>query len=99
MIERFYTITAAVTRLTYTSNKGTYSSVGSILGHLQQATAFAVAETASMYTLSHIFWTAVNANVNVNDNLTISGTKYSVKGIWLNNYRTNQHKELHLEKL
>lgn len=99
MIERFYTDSASVERLTYTGNKATYASGATIAGHLQQATPFVQAQTASMYTLSHLFWCAVDANINVNDNITISGNKYSVKGIWTNSYGINQHKECHIEKL
>lgn len=99
MIERFYTDTATVQRLTVSSNKSTYSTVATIKGHLQQATPFVVAQTASMYTLSCLFWTYVTSNIQVNDNVTISGLKYSVKGVWKNNYGENQHLEVHLERL
>jgi hypothetical protein len=99
MIERFFTDTATVRTLTYTGNKGTYSNSATVLGHLQQASPFVQAQTASMYTISHLFWCAVGSAIAVNDNVVISGATYSVKGIQTNNYGINEHLEVHLEKL
>jgi phage major head subunit gpT-like protein len=100
MIERFYTNTVTVTRLTYDGdNKGTYSTVATIKGYIQQASAFVAAQTASVYTLSCLLWTYVDSNIAVNDKVTISGINYSVKGIWKNDTGENQHLECHLERL
>lgn len=99
MIERFYTDTATVRRLSYVDNKSTYATVDTVDGHLQQATAYVVAQTASLYTLSHLFWCAVDSNIAVNDNVLIDGAEYSINGIWKNNYGRNDHLECHIEKL
>jgi hypothetical protein len=99
MIERFYTNSASVQRLTYSGNKGTYGVAATVMGHLQQASPFVQAQTASMYTISHLFWCAIGSNIGVNDNVVISGATYSVKGIQTNNYGLNNHLEVHLEKL
>lgn len=99
MIQGKYDKTATVTRLAYTSGKGTYSTVATITGHLQQASANIQQQTAQMYTISHLFWTDTTANVNVNDKITIDTVDYSVKGIQMNDYGQNKHKELHIEKV
>lgn len=99
MINNFYNSTATIKRLTYSGNKGTYANQTTIVGHLQQANPFFQQQLAQIYTLSHLFWCASDALVNINDNLTIDNITYSVKGIQSNNYGVNKHKELHLEKL
>ncbi len=99
MIEKFYTDEANVKRLTYTDNKSSYSSVGLVSGHLQQASAYVIAQTASIYTLSHLFWCGVDEDIAVNDNVVIDGAEYSINGIQRNAYGKNDHLECHIERL
>ena len=99
MIERFYTLQATVMRLSRTANKTAYASIGFEQGHLQQASANIVIQTASRYSLSHLFWCRVDAAIQVNDELTIELVKYSVKAIFVNSFGDNTHKEVHLAQV
>lgn len=100
MIENTFSQIATVERLGYTDNKSSYAEqVDPIAGHLQQANAYVAVQAASMYTVSHLFWCRVDADVKVNDNLVIAGNTYSVNGIQTNDYGENKHLECHLERV
>jgi len=97
-IENFYTTTFTVKRFAYTGTKGSLSTQGTFVGHLQQALIEQVANIASKFTISHSIWCATDTDVNLGDQLEEGGDKYTVKAIQTNNYGGNDHLELLVEK-
>ncbi len=97
-IERFYTETITVYRMVYTLNKAALVEQGTITGHIQQAGADLIASVAETYKLSHFIWCARSENVQVGDELTVGGDKYTVAAVQDNTTGMNTHYELHVMK-
>ena len=103
MIETFYTKTIAVKRQAKKTdvNGNKYSedtTVGNIVGHLQQARAELAESLAMDLTKTFLVWCDVDANVKAGDTLTIDSVEYSVKALQENRVGYNQHLELIIEK-
>lgn len=97
-IERFFTTTIAVTRMSWSNESSAETSSGSFSGHVQQARPEFAQEIASAWGKTFIIWCAKNTDVETGDTLTITtgdyaGT-YSVKNIQLNAVGNNQHLQL-----
>ena len=101
-IEKFYTTTIAITRLTWANDSGTEASEGSITGHIQQAGAETAEYLGEALGQAFLVWCAKDEDVEVGDTLTIStgdyaGT-YTVKNAQINALGGNAHLELAVVK-
>ena len=99
-IDRFYTTSIAVKRMTWSNESSAQVSQGSISGHFQQARPEFVEQIGEVLGRVFIVWCDRAADVEIGDSLTIAsgdyaGT-YSVKNAELNSFgrQNNQHKEL-----
>lgn len=97
-IERFYTTTCVVTRMTWANESSAEASVGTFLGHIQQATPEYVQHIAEAWGQTFIIWADKDADVEDGDSIEIesgdyAGT-YNVKNIQLNATGNNKHKEI-----
>lgn len=100
MIEKYFTTSVAVARVTWTGNvsNGT-TAVGTMLMHVQQTSAEEAAAMQMAFGLTHTLWCAPDADVRVGDTLTIAsgafaGT-YNVRSVMKNvAVGRNQHLEV-----
>ena len=97
-ISRFYTTTIVTTRMDWSNESAAEVSVGSFLGHIQQAGPDMIEHIAEAWGKAFIVWCAKGTDVETGDTLTISsgdyaGT-YSVKNLQTNATGGNQHLEL-----
>ena len=97
-IERFYTTTIVNTRMDWSNESSAEVSVGSFLGHIQQATPDMIEHIAEAWGKVFMVWCAKGTDVETGDTLTIAsgdyaGT-YSVKNIQINAVGDNEHLEL-----
>lgn len=97
-IERFFTQSIAIKRLTWSNDSSAEVSQDTILGHIQQAgpelTQFIGETLGNVFTI----WCDKDEDVDVGDTLTLAtgnyaGT-YTAKGIQLNAIGNNQHLEI-----
>lgn len=98
MINRFYTTTIAVTRMSWSNESSAEVSVGSFSGHIQQAGPEFAENIAEAWGQTFLVWCAKGTDVEAGDTLTIetgdyAGT-YSVKNVQTNATGENQHLEL-----
>jgi len=103
MIENFYTKTITVKRQEQkTDGDGNkyseFATVGTIIGHLQQARAELAESLAMDLTKTFLVWCDVGADVLAGDTLTIDSSDYSVRAVQENSVGYNQHLELIIEK-
>lgn len=101
-IERFYTTTFAVTRMTWNNESSAEASVGSFSGHIQQSRPEHAEHIGEAWGQTFIGWCAIGTDVEPGDTITIAtgeyaGT-YSVKNVQANAVGANQHLELTLIK-
>ncbi len=97
-IERFFTTTFAVMRMSWSGDSSAEASAGSFVGHIQQARPEFAEAIAEAWGKTFVVWCAKGTDVEAGDTLTIStgdyaGT-YSVKNIQVNAVGNNQHLEL-----
>ena len=97
-IERFYTTTFTVYRLAYVANKGSYSSNGTFLGHIQQAQAELQEQLVDMFSRMFIVWCAVGTDIQEGDRINDGTNDYKVKAVRLNNVGANTHLEVVVHK-
>ncbi|HBT75033.1 TPA: hypothetical protein DEB29_03475 [Candidatus Wolfebacteria bacterium] len=101
-IDRFFTTTFAVTRMSWSNESAAEVSAGSVLGHIQQASPDFIEHIAEAWGKTFLGWVDEDANIQPGDTITIAsgdyaGT-YSVKNTQINATGLNQHKELTLIK-
>jgi len=97
-IERFYTTSIAITRMTWSSESSAEIVVDTISGHIQQSTPEFAQFIAEAWGKVFIVWCDISEDIEAGDTLTISsgdyaGT-YSVKNIQTNATGVNQHLEV-----
>lgn len=97
-IERFYTTTIAVTRMSWSGESSAEVSAGSFTGHIQQSRPEFAEQIGEAWGKTFIVWCPKTTDVEAGDTLTIAsgdyaGT-YSVKNSKVNAVGGNQHLEL-----
>lgn len=97
-IERFFTTTITVTRMTWSNESSAEASVGTFIGHIQQSQPQLAEHIGEAWGKTFTVWCAKNTDVEPGDTLTITtganaGT-YSVKNVQDNVVGGNQHLEL-----
>jgi hypothetical protein len=97
-IDRFYTTTFTVTRMTWSLESSAETSVGTFLGHIQQARPDFAEHVGEAWGKTFTVWCDKSTNVQPGDTLTIAtgdyaGT-YNVKNAQVNAVGQNQHLEL-----
>lgn len=97
-IERFYTTTFLVTRMTWSNESSAEASAGSFIGHIQQAAPEYVQHIAEAWGQTFIIWADEDTDVELGDTITVesgdyAGT-YNVKNIQTNATGNNKHKEI-----
>lgn len=94
-IDRFYTQTFTVSRLTYTGYKGAYATIGTIKGHLQQKVQEEGLSQMNQPNLQYTVWCDPSSNVKENDILIDGARQYTVIAIQENDFvGKNKHLEL-----
>ena len=101
-IERFFTTTIVNTRMTWSNESSAETSVGSFLGHIQQAQPEIAEMVGEAWGKVFIVWCDKDTDVETGDSLSIesgdySGT-YSVKNKQINATGRNKHLELTVVK-
>ncbi len=97
-IETYYTTTFSVERMAYTGDKSALSTVGTFVGHLQQAIIDTVEFYANRFTITHSVWCATSTDVQVGDVLTVGSDVYTVRALQKNLVGNNEHYELAVEQ-
>jgi len=98
MIENFYTTSFTVSRLSYAGGKGTYASVGTFYGHMQQAQTLTAEQLPNRFAEVHSVWCDESTDVKAGDRINDGTNDYKVQGVQLNNVGLNRHKELLVNK-
>lgn len=97
-IQNFFTTTIAITRMEWNNESSAEASVGSIKGHVQQATPEYVEQIGEAHGKVFLIWCAVDTDIETGDTLTIASGNYagtySVKNIQMNATGFNQHLEV-----
>lgn len=101
MISKWFNKTIEVQRDTYTEVDGFWKSglttVGTIKGHIQQASPELVSNMGLNFSLSHSIWLPIESTVKTNDILLIEGKYYGVRAIQVNGTGSNKHLEVTAE--
>jgi len=98
-INKFFTTTFQVYRLTYTANKATYSLSHTFKGHLQQAEQQQALSSQLQPSLAYAIWCSSTTDVKLNDTLRVGAREYTVVGITENTFAgNNKHLELITER-
>lgn len=94
-IERFYTETVTVTRMTWANESSAQVSVGTFKGHIQQANPEYSRNIGLALGKTFIIWCHQSTDVEPGDKLTIDtgayAGKYTVKNIMQNEIGVNKH--------
>lgn len=78
MIERYFTTSVAVARVTWTGNTSNGSTpVGTITAHVQPTSAEDALAMQMAFGLTHTLWCAADADVRVGDTLTIASGAFA----------------------
>lgn len=81
-MRHLFTTTATVNRLSYTGDKSTYSSVGTVDGYLEPIDPnMTGAAVAGIQAQSHTFKCDGSSDILATDRLTIASQDYAVAGI------------------
>ncbi|RKZ11027.1 hypothetical protein DRQ25_00780 [Candidatus Fermentibacteria bacterium] len=101
-IERFFTTTFAVTRMSWSNESSAEVSAGSFIGHIQQARPEHAEFVGEAWGQTFLVWCAQDTDVQAGDTITIasgdySGT-YSVKNVQNNATGSNDHLEVTIIK-
>ena len=102
-IERFYKTEFSIKRNTWVDESGysysAESTIGTFMGHLQQARAELIENLNLNFTNTFTIWCASASGVLVGDRLTAGSNSYSVRAIQDNtSVGTNKHFELIVER-
>lgn len=102
-IEKFYTTTITVKRMTWSNDSAAEISAGSITGHIQQASPEFAKFLGEALGKTFVLWCAKTEDIEAGDTITIAsgdyvGT-YNVKNIQLNATGNNQHLEVACVKI
>lgn len=97
-IERFYTTTITVKRMSWSNESSVEVSVGSIKGHIQQAGPEFAGFVGEAWGKVYLIWCSKSEDIEPGDTLTVAsgdyaGT-YSVKNIQSNTTGSNEHLEI-----
>ncbi len=92
-----YSVSVAVSRLVVSGAKETFTSLTTITGHLQPASAETTALSDGDYSKSFTLYTDVDANINIGDKVVIDGLTYYCKGMKTFSIGTLTHKEFIIE--
>lgn len=98
MIDRFFTTTFTVKRMSWSNESSAEISKTSISGCIQQATAELAEGYRLDFTKAYSVWCTASADVEVGDTLANGSDTYSVKAIIDYLQGSNTHKELICEK-
>lgn len=102
MIEKFYTTTFEVNRAVWKTDEALnqyseLSTVGTFLGHIQQASAQLVQNLGLNLTKTFTIWTYVDTDVIEGDSIETFEAIYTVRAIQKNDTGANQHLEIVVE--
>ena len=91
-IERFYTTSFEVSRPEAGEDgRSEVTSLGSFMGHLQQATTEEATKFAQGALITHFVWCGTDTDVKAGDTLSADGRTYSVRGVQKNELGGNPH--------
>lgn len=97
-IERFYTNTLTVTRMTWSNESSAEVEQGTFKGHIQQARPEFAEYIGEAWAATFLVWCAKGTDVEMGDTLTVASGSYagtySVKNIQVNAVGQNQHWEV-----
>lgn len=102
MIEKFFTTTFEVNRAEWKTDESSnqYSelvTIGTFLGHLQQASAQLAENLGLNMTKTFTIWCPVDTHVIEGDSIETYEAIYTVRAIQKNNTGVNQHLEIVVE--
>ena len=102
-IDKFYTTSINIKRMTWSNDSAAEISQGSISGHIQQASPEFAKFVGESLGKTFVLWCDKSEDIEPGDTITIStgdyaGT-YNVKNIQLNATGTNQHLEIACVKI
>jgi hypothetical protein len=102
MIEKFFTTTFEVNRAVWKTDESLnqyseLSTVGTFLGHLQQASAFLAENLGLNMTKTFTIWCPVDTDVLEGDSIETYEAIYTVRAIQKNNTGVNTHLEIVVE--
>jgi hypothetical protein len=104
MIESKYTKIVTVYRNSWTEDEDNYfaseeTEVGTIKGHLQQASPQDLENAQLNFTVGYTLWCSPTSDIKVGDRVEIDSESYSVRLLQDNSFiGSNKHYELVLEK-
>lgn len=99
MIQDFYNTDFTVYRMTWENDSAGLEDVDTFCGHMQQASAILTQQLGLVLTKTFTVWCDTSIDVNDGDTLqTDDYTYYLVRGVQINTYGRNKHKELIVEK-
>ncbi len=97
-IERLFTETLAVTRMVWSGNASSESSIGSFSAHIQQASPELAESIGETWSQVFTAWCPIGTNVTEGDKIVVASGSYAatyyVKQIQKNAVGINQHLEL-----
>ena len=102
-IKRLFTETVAVTRMVWSGNSSSQSSIGSFKAHIQQATPDLAESIGETWSQVFSIWCALGTNVEEGDKLVVASGNYAdtyyVQQIQKNATGVNEHLELVVTKV
>jgi len=97
-IERFFTTTISVTRLTWSNDSSSEISKEDFLGHIQQASPEMAQYIGESLGRAFSVWCNKSVDIEIGDSLSIDSGDYAgdytVKNVQINATGDNQHLEL-----
>lgn len=97
-ILKHFTTTFSVERMSWSGDSSALVSQGTFKGHLQQARPEQSEAIGLRWTITFTIWCAIDADVKMQDRLTVGSDVYSVRAVQTNNVGVNKHLELIVEK-